>query len=63
MMSICIKLRQCEHCGHRYPYNPSTGDFGRICPKCQQFQSELVQLPSEGTKGGRKEKKSKDRPL
>ena len=41
-MSICIMLRICEHCGNRYAYNPSIGEFGIICPKCHKAQSELI---------------------
>ena len=41
-MSIRIMLRKCQHCGHKYPYNPSIGDFGLICPKCKMMQSGLV---------------------
>jgi len=44
-MSICIMLRICEHCGHRYAYNPSIGEFGTICPKCHKGQSELIAAP------------------
>ena len=40
-MSIRIMLRKCEHCGHRYPYNPSVGNFGMICPKCHRTQKEI----------------------
>ena len=43
-MSICIMFRKCEHCGHRYTYNPGIGDFGLICPKCRKGQSELVDV-------------------
>ena len=45
MMSIRIMFRKCEHCGHRYVYNPSTGNFGLICPKCKKAQSGLVSVP------------------
>lgn len=38
-MGIRITFRTCEHCKHRYPYNPSVGDFGIICPKCGKIQS------------------------
>lgn len=41
-MGIRIMIRKCEHCGHRYTYNPSTGNFGTVCPKCRKMQSELI---------------------
>ena len=43
-MNIRIIFRKCRHCGHRYPYNPSTGNFGMICPKCKKAQSEKIEL-------------------
>ena len=46
-MSIRIMFRKCEHCHHRYIYNPSTGNFGMICPKCHKAQSVLVPLQKE----------------
>lgn len=51
-MSIIMKLRKCEHCGKRYSYNPDTGRFGLICPKCYKVQSALIYFPnSEKGKG------------
>ena len=41
-MSIRIMFRKCEHCNHRYTYNPSTGNFGIICPKCKKYQSSCI---------------------
>lgn len=41
-MSIHIMFRKCEHCGHRYTYNSSTGNFGMICPKCHKVQSKII---------------------
>ena len=38
IVSICIMFRKCEHCGHRYTYNPSVGNFGVVCPKCKKIQ-------------------------
>lgn len=44
-MSTRIMFRRCQHCGHRYTYNPSTGNLGLICPKCNKAQSSIVDLP------------------
>lgn len=41
-MSIKITIRKCEHCGHRYIYNISTGDLGIICPRCHRGQSKIL---------------------
>ena len=41
-MSALMMFRRCEHCGNRYMYNPSTGNFGLVCPKCQKAQSAIV---------------------
>ena len=41
-MSALMMIRKCEHCGHRYMYNPSTGNFGLICHKCKKAQSAIV---------------------
>lgn len=41
-MSALMMNRKCEHCGHRYMYNPSTGNFGLVCPKCKKVQSAIV---------------------
>lgn len=49
-MSICIMFRKCEHCHHRYTYNPSTGNFGMVCPKCHKAQSELIPVPKTKVK-------------
>lgn len=38
-MSIIMMLRKCKYCKHKYAYNPSTGDFGLICPKCKKVQT------------------------
>ena len=48
-MSALMMFRKCEHCGHRYMYNPSTGDFGLVCPKCKKAQSAIV--PSQSPTG------------
>ena len=49
-MSALMMFRRCEHCGHKYMYNPSTGDFGLICPKCKKAQATIVpsQNPVDG---------------
>ena len=49
-MSALMMFRRCEHCGHRYMYNPSTGNFGLVCPKCKRAQAAIV--PSQNTVGG-----------
>ena len=49
-MSTLMMFRRCEHCGHRYMYNPSTGNFGLVCPKCQKAQTAIV--PSQNPLGG-----------
>lgn len=41
-MSIIIMFRKCEHCRKRYMYNPSTGNFGMVCPKCKKVQSSII---------------------
>jgi Zn finger protein HypA/HybF involved in hydrogenase expression len=43
-MSIRIMFRKCEHCRHRYTYNPSIGNFGVVCPKCHKAQSEIISV-------------------
>ena len=48
-MSALMMFRRCEHCGHRYMYNPSTGNFGLICPKCKKAQATIV--PSQNSEG------------
>ena len=48
-MSALMMFRRCEHCGHRYMYNPSTGNFGLVCPKCQKAQTAIV--PSQNSEG------------
>ena len=40
-MSVCIMFRRCKHCGYRYTYNPSVGNFGIFCPKCKKGQSDV----------------------
>ena len=45
-MSATIMIRKCQHCGHKYSYNPSVGKFGLICPKCGKTQSSIVPNPS-----------------
>ena len=45
-MSIRILLRKCRYCGYRYPYNPITGNFGMICPKCHRVQPKPMPVPS-----------------
>ena len=49
-MSALMMFRRCEHCGHRYMYNPSTGNFGLVCPKCKKAQATIVpnQDPVDG---------------
>ena len=48
-MGICTMFRKCENCGHRYTYNPSTGNFGKVCPRCRTIQSDFT-----GTVGRKK---------
>ena len=45
-MSATIMIRKCQHCGHKYTYNPSVGKFGLICPKCGKTQSSIVPTPT-----------------
>lgn len=33
-MSIISMHKKCTKCGREYAYDPSTGDFGKVCPKC-----------------------------
>ena len=40
IMSIIIMFRRCQYCKHRYPYNPSVGIFGHICPRCKRIQTQ-----------------------
>lgn len=49
-MSALMMFRRCEHCGHRYMYNPSTGNFGLVCPNCKKAQVAIVpgQNPVDG---------------
>ena len=49
-MSALMMFRRCEHCGYRYIYNPSTGNFGLVCPKCKKAQATIVpsQNPVDG---------------
>ena len=49
-MSIRIMFRKCEYCRHRYTYNPSTGNFGMVCPKCHKAQTDLVPVPVNNLK-------------
>ena len=44
-MSAQIMFRKCEYCGYQYTYNPSTGNFGKICPKCHKIQSTPIFVP------------------
>ena len=46
LMSATIMIRKCQHCGHKYSYNPSVGKFGIICPKCGKPQTSIVPTPS-----------------
>lgn len=41
-MNILTMFRRCEYCEHRYTYNPSTGNFGMLCPKCHKAQSQII---------------------
>ena len=45
-MSTLMMIRKCEHCGHKYFYNPSVGKFGVVCPKCGKVQSNVLPIPS-----------------
>ena len=49
-MSALMMFRRCEHCGNRYMYNPSTGNFGLVCPKCKKPQATIV--PSQNSVDG-----------
>ena len=41
-MVISMK-RYCSYCKRHYPYNPSAGDLGLICPHCgDTYISEIV---------------------
>lgn len=42
-MSATIMFRKCQHCGHKYTYNPSNGNFGFVCPRCGMPQSSISQ--------------------
>lgn len=55
-MSTRIMFRRCQHCGHRYTYNPSTGNLGMICPKCNKAQSSVIDLPKTPLEGVLKNK-------
>ena len=35
-MSAVAMFRKCGHCGKRFPYNPSVGNMGFICPHCNK---------------------------
>ena len=35
-MSIRAMFKICGHCGKRFPYDPSVGDMGFICPYCSK---------------------------
>lgn len=37
-MSILIMKRKCVYCKKVYTYNPSVGNFGLVCPKCNRSQ-------------------------
>lgn len=37
-MSIRMMFKRCIHCGQRYTYNPSVGDFGMFCKQCGRVQ-------------------------
>jgi len=38
-MSQYILKKRCVHCGREYSYNPSAGDYGKVCKKCGKHQS------------------------
>ena len=40
-MSIIMMKKRCKFCKKEFTYNPSTGDFGKICKKCGKYQGEL----------------------
>ena len=48
-MGIRIMFRRCEHCKHRYIYNPSVGRFEQICPKCGKVQLSLLEVIQKET--------------
>ena len=49
-MSIRIMRRKCDRCGKVYAYNPSTGNFGIICPRCYKMQIEIASFAANGKK-------------
>ena len=58
-MSIRITFRTCEFCGKKYNFNPSTGNFGRICPRCGRVQSGILPVPDmEREREGKKSPRS-----
>lgn len=38
-MSQYFLKKRCVHCGREYPFNPSVGDYGKVCKKCGKNQS------------------------
>lgn len=39
-MNIRRMERRCPHCHRLFTYNPSAGDFGRICKHCGFVQTK-----------------------
>lgn len=56
-MSIRIMFRKCEHCGYKYTYNPSVGNFGIFCPKCKRGQTDLI---GKGSRSASRTKRIKE---
>lgn len=50
-MSIRIMSQRCIHCYKTYTYNPSTGDFGRICKYCMKPQRAVIPVIITKKKG------------
>jgi DNA-directed RNA polymerase subunit RPC12/RpoP len=41
-MTIAPMYKICLRCKQRYPYNPSVGDFGLVCPYCGKTIASTV---------------------
>ncbi|MBR4863277.1 MAG: hypothetical protein IKU07_01770 [Oscillospiraceae bacterium] len=44
-MSARIMTKLCIHCRKAYSYNPSVGDWGKVCPHCHKLQD--MSYPTE----------------
>lgn len=52
-MSIRMMTHRCIHCRRAYNYNPSTGDFGKICKHCGKPQNAIIPSIIAKKKGSR----------